>query len=145
MIYLDTSLIVSLYCLDANSEAAAAALQSAEAPFLLTSLGELEAINALHLRVFRREIAGRQAEASLRRLEEDLRSRVYALRALPETAFARARQLSRQLTSRLGTRTADLLHVAAALELGATGFFSFDAQQRKMAAAAGLKLNPIMP
>jgi predicted nucleic acid-binding protein len=40
------------------------------------------------------------------------------------------------------TRTADLLHVAAALELGASDFFSFDRQQRKMAEAAGLKLNP---
>lgn len=95
------------------------------------------------LRVFRKEISSRQAEISLDDFTKDLRAGIYALRALPESAFERARQLSRQLTPKLGTRTADLLHVAAALELRATGFFSFDLQQRKMAEAAGLKLNPL--
>jgi hypothetical protein len=65
------------------------------------------------------------------------------LRALPEAAFERARKLSRQTTPQFGTRTADLLHVAAALEVGATGFFGFDLQQRKLAEAAGLKINPL--
>ena len=63
------------------------------------------------------------------------------LRALPDAAFERAKVLSRQQTPKLGTRTADLLHVAAAVELGAVSLFSFDLQQRKMAQAAGLKLN----
>jgi hypothetical protein len=71
-----------------------------------------------------------------------LRAGVFQLRPLPEAAFARARKLSRQTTPILGTRTADLLHVAAALELGVAGFFSFDLHQRKMAETAGLKLNP---
>jgi predicted nucleic acid-binding protein len=55
--------------------------------------------------------------------------------------FERARQLSRQTTAKLGTRTADLLHVAAALELGADYFYSFDRQQRKLAQSVRLKLN----
>jgi predicted nucleic acid-binding protein len=143
LIYLDTSLLASLYCLDANSTAAAGALQLAAPPLLITALCELEAVNAFGLRVFRKEITSRQAEASLRNFEKDLRSRVFQLRALPEAAFARARRLSCQTTPQLGTRTADLLHVAAALELGANLFFSFDLQQRKAALAAGLKLNPL--
>jgi predicted nucleic acid-binding protein len=108
---------------------------------LLTPLGEVEAFNAMQLRVFRKEISSQQAEDSAHHFEYDLQAGVYRRSSLPDSAFERARQLSRQLTARLGTRTADLLHVAAALELGATSFFSFDLQQRKMAEAVGLKLN----
>ena len=141
MIYLDSSLLVSLYCLDANSAAAAAALQVAKAQLLMTTLGELETFNAFGLRLFRGEISSSQADSARQSFEKDLRDGVFLLRELPEPAFERARQLSRELTHKLGTRTADLLHVAAAVELKATGFFSFDLQQRKMAQAAGLKLN----
>jgi predicted nucleic acid-binding protein len=52
-----------------------------------------------------------------------------------------AGQLSRQTTAKLGTRTAELLHVAAALELGADYLYSFDRQQRKLARSVGLKQN----
>lgn len=143
MIYLDTSLLVSLYCLDANSAAAAGALQPAKDPLLVTALCELEVVNAFGLRVFRKEISTLKAEASLRNFDKDLRDGVFQLRTLPEAAYARARQLSRRITPQFGTRTADLLHVAAALELGASGFFSFDIQQRRAAQAAGLNLNPL--
>jgi len=142
LIYLDTSLVVSLYCLDANSVAAANILQTVQGTRLVTTLCELETVNVLGLRVFRKEISSQQADISLRNFEKDVRAGVFQLRALPEPAFDRARQLSRQLTPKLGTRTADLLHVAAAFELKASSLHSFDLQQRKMAQAAGLKLNP---
>jgi predicted nucleic acid-binding protein len=143
LIYLDTSLLVSLYSLDANSAAAASALQCARSPLLITALCELEAVNAFGLRVFRKEISTRQAETSLRNFEKDLRDGVFQLRSVPEAAFERARKLSHRITPQFGTRTADLLHVAAALELGASDFFSFDIQQRKAAQTAGLNLNPL--
>ena len=141
MIYLDSSLLVSLYCLDANSVAAAGALQAAKAKLLITALGELETVNAFGLRVFRKEITASQADAARLTFEKDILAGVFLLRALPDAAFERAKVLSRQQTPKLGTRTADLLHVAAAVELGAVSLFSFDLQQRKMAQAAGLKLN----
>ena len=143
LIYLDTSLLVSLYAPDANSAAAGAAMQSAQDTLLITPLVELEVVNALELRVFRKEITSLQAKASSTDFAKDLQSKVYLLRVIPEAAFECARQLSRSLTANLGTRTADLLHVAAALELGAATLFTFDLQQRKMAEAAGLKLNPL--
>jgi len=103
---------------------------------------ELETINALGLKQFRKETSGSQAEASLRNFDKAVGSGALQLRALPGTAFERARKLSLQFTPDLGTRTADLLHVAVALEFGASSFYSFDLQQRKMAEAVGLKLNP---
>lgn len=142
MIYIDTSVLVSLYCADANSALATSLLQNVNERLLISSLCEAEAVNAFSLRQFRKEITPRQADASARHLESDLRSQVFHLASLPPEAFARTRALSRQLTPRLGTRTADLLHVAAALELGADAFFTFAVQQRKAAIAAGLKTNP---
>jgi predicted nucleic acid-binding protein len=38
----------------------------------------------------------------------------------------------------LGTRTLDTLHVASALELGASEFWTFDQRQQKLAKAVGL-------
>ena len=110
--------------------------------FLISTLVELETVNAFGLKEFRKEITSRQAEASLQKSEKAVSSGIYHLHSLPESAFERASQLSRKLTAMLGTRTADLLHVAAALELGAASLFTFDLQQRKMAEAVGLKLNP---
>ncbi|HEX4032317.1 MAG TPA: type II toxin-antitoxin system VapC family toxin [Terracidiphilus sp.] len=141
MIYLDSSLMVSLYCPDANSAAAVAALRTAKAPLIVSALCELETMNAFALRVFRKELTNAQADSARQNLEKDLRDGAFLTRELPEAACARAHKLSKLLTATLGTRTADLLHVAAAVESGATGFFSFDLQQRKMAQAAGLKLN----
>jgi predicted nucleic acid-binding protein len=131
-----------LYCLDANSAQAVKLMQLGGQKFLISTLVELETVNAFGLKEFRKEITSRQAEASLQKFEKAVSSGIYHLHSLPESAFERASQLSRKLTAMLGTRTADLLHVAAALELGAASLFTFDLQQRKMAEAVGLKLNP---
>jgi predicted nucleic acid-binding protein len=143
LIYLDTSFVVSLYCPDANSTAAASLLQTIREDLLITTLVELETINALGLKQFRKETTNTQAEASLRNFDKAVGSGALQLRALPQSAFERARKMSRQFTPDLGTRTADLFHVVVALELGASSFYSFDLQQRKLAEAVGLTLNPL--
>lgn len=143
MIYLDTSFVVSLYSVDANSAAAAVALQAAQSPLLMSSLTEIETVNALGLREFRKEISKTEANVSLRDFEEDLHRGAFLRSALPESAFSRARTLSRQSTARLGLRTADLLHVAAALEFGATALLTFDIRQRKLCFELGLTVNSL--
>jgi predicted nucleic acid-binding protein len=143
LIYLDTSFVVSLYSVDANSAAAVVALQTAKLPLLMSALTETETVNALGLREFRKEISQAEAISSLRDLEEDLRRGAFLCGALPESTFQRARTLSLQSTARLGLRTADLLHVAAALELGSKAFFTFDLRQRKLCSELGLAVNPL--
>lgn len=140
---MDTSFLVSLYSLDANSTMAAKTMQAGAATFLITTFGELELVNALWLRVFRKEASLLQAKSSLVVFERDLQNGLFQIKPLLENAWARARQLSRQTTSRLGTRTGDLLHVAAALESGSDWFYSFDRQQRKLAQTVKLKLNAV--
>jgi predicted nucleic acid-binding protein len=93
------------------------------------------------LRIFRKEVSAVQAQSSLLAFESDLRDGVFHLRGLSDSVLERARQLSRQTTAKLGTRTADLLHVAAALELGVDCLYTFDLHQRKLAQTLRLKLN----
>ena len=56
--------------------------------------------------------------------------------------FAKATELADRHSTRLGTRSLDLMHVAAALLLETDTFFSFDERQRKEAKADGRKVRP---
>jgi predicted nucleic acid-binding protein len=140
-IYADSSFLVSLYSADTNWVAAARAMETSTGEFFVTTLCELEVVNAFGLRVFRKEVSVAQAQSSVIDFEKDLRDGVFRLQGLSDSIFERARLVSRQTTAKLGTRTADLLHVAAALELGADFLYSFDKQQRKLAQSVRLKLN----
>jgi predicted nucleic acid-binding protein len=140
-VYADPSFIVSLYTPDANSTAAARAMQASSEDCFLTTFGELEVVNAMGLRIFRKEVSPAQAQSALIEFEKDLRDGVFQLRELTDPVLGRAQQLSRQTTAKLGTRTADILHVAAALELGVDYLYSFDLHQRKLAQTVRLKLN----
>ena len=138
--YADTSFVVSLYTPDANSSSAAKLITRPRLPLLITPLGELELMNALQLRVFRKELDPseiRTANASFRR---DLETGIFAIKPLSPGIFERAKLLARKQTATLGTRTLDLLHVASALVLQADALYTFDRQQEKLARAEGLKL-----
>jgi len=139
--YVDTSFLVSLYSPDVNSSAAARVMKTSSGDRFLTTFGELELNNALELRVFRKEVSAAQARSSRKDFEQDLRNTVFQMRPLSDQVFERAHQLVRETTAQFGTRTADLLHVAAALELKADRLFSFDQQLRKLAQEVGIKLN----
>jgi predicted nucleic acid-binding protein len=141
--YLDASFVVSLYGPDGNLQSAANAVNATASLLLVSELCEMEAANAFRLRVFRKEATPTEAQRSVESFDRDLIAGVMQRRALPRATFDRAHRLSIQQTAQLGIRGADLLHVAAALELGADAFFSFDIQQRKLATAVGLVLNPI--
>jgi predicted nucleic acid-binding protein len=143
MIYLDSSFLVSLHFRDANTPSALALVRSASEPLLISSLVELETVNAFCRRVFRKQMTITNMQNAVRDLEKDIQSGVLQLQALPHAAFTRGKVLAQTLTPSLGIRSADLLHLAAALELGATTFYTFDERQHKAAQAAGLAVNPL--
>jgi len=128
---------------DVNTPAAVSLLQSASGQLVLTPLCEVEFVNALSLRIFRKEITHAQAKASAGDLERNLRAGVYLLLPFPEAAFTRAKILAETLTPSIGVRSADLLHIAAAIETGGKSFYTFDARQHVAARAAGLAVNPL--
>ena len=51
-----------------------------------------------------------------------------------------AERLSERYTDANGHRSMDILHMATAIELGAREFLTFDANQRRLASAEGLRV-----
>lgn len=143
MIYLDSSVAFSVQGRGANTPAAEALLRSTAESLALTHLCEVEFVNALSLRLFRHEIVRSQAQASISDLELNIRKGVYQLVPFPASAFTRAKALAQMLTPTIGVRAVDLLHVAAALELGASALYTFNRKQHRTAQAAGLAVNPL--
>ena len=137
--YADTSFLVSLYTPDANSVQAATQMNRIKLPILLTTFGDLELTNALHLRLFRKELDSSEIKAAYAAFQNDVESGVFSLKSLPAALHERAKRMARRRTPRLGTRTLDILHVGAALLLGADTFYTFDHNQSKLAKAEGLK------
>jgi predicted nucleic acid-binding protein len=139
--YADTGFLVSLYGEDVNS-AASTALVASKPVFLLTPLIEVEFVNALELRVFRKEWSSRDARLVHQRFLEHQAAGLFRIELLRPEVWDRAIALSRRRGAVLGTRTLDLLHVAAALVLRADVLFSFDARQRSLAKSENLRVLP---
>ena len=141
--YADTSLLVSLYTPDSNSEAASALFRELDDLVFITPFGESEFVNSVELRVFRKEISSAQAEISLREFQKDLDARSFlAGRAVPPGTYERAQLISRRYTRQLGVRGMDVIHVAMALEVRVQMFLTFDKNQANLAKRAGLTVRP---
>ena len=136
--YFDSSVLVAVYVAEVDSEAARRALSAEpQAPF--TPLHELEVRNAFRLRAGRKRITPLEAAVVASHLDDDIAAR--RLVQVPidlYEVFTRAEKLSARHSKRLLTRSLDILHVAAALELKCTRFLSLDARQVRLAHAAGL-------
>jgi predicted nucleic acid-binding protein len=137
--YADTSFIASLYVLDENSPSAAEKMARAQLPVVISALVEFEFTNAVSLRVFRHEISRSLAKASHATFARDIQDGVFLVQPITSSIFDRAKQIAKTQTPVLGTRSLDVLHVAAALVLRADRFWTFDRHQRKLAATEGFK------
>lgn len=141
--YADTGFVVTLYKEEATSARAAALMAKQTASVGLSQLGELEFRNALHLAVFRGDITADDAAIMQRLFQEDVANGIFTITPVPTAGlFAKAMELADRYSAGLGTRSLDLLHVAAALLLKAQTFLSFDERQRNAAKAEGLKIKP---
>lgn len=137
--YADTALLCSLYAPDVHTARAIACLGKQSQPLPIVWLHQLEIRNALRLRVYRREITGAQRDTSLNVLLADLASGVLVTASPPLPAvLTEAERLSALHSETIGTRSLDILHVAAAVVLGAREFLTFDHRQANLARAAGL-------
>jgi predicted nucleic acid-binding protein len=143
MIYLDASVVFSLHFRDSNTAEALRLVNGATEALVVSALCEMETVNAFALRVFRREMSERNMDNAVKDLESDLRSGVLHWKPIPEAAFTRAKTLSRKITPSVGVRAADLLHIAAAFELGAKSLYTLDQKQHHAAQAAGLTVNQL--
>jgi len=137
-IYADTSFFVSLYLPDRHSEEAERRM-AAKPGLWFSSLHRAEWMHAVSQHVFRKEITATEARRVQAELQRDLGSGLWFKVDLPESAWDTCIELARRHGPRVGMRTLDSLHVAAALELAAEAFWTFDERQAKLAAAAGLQ------
>ncbi len=136
----DASFLFSLYVLDGNSAAASAKMRRAVLPLHLTDVGKIEILNAVGLRLFRKDLRPAEAKKVYGLFREDIEQGVVQIVPLPAAAYQQAEQLARTHTPRLGTRTLDLLHVGGALVLKADAFYTFDQKQARLATAVGLTI-----
>jgi len=141
--YPDSSFLVSLVCKDTNSAEALGYMARAKKSLVFTPPHRIEARNALRNIAGRGEISEQDRRAAFRQIDEDVRDGLLVHTPVDWTdVFRRADELSEKHAAREGQRTIDLLHVAIALESGARVFLSFDKGQRRLAKAAGLKVQP---
>ncbi len=142
----DTSFLCSLYRLQEFSPRAIAQMAQLKKPLPVTSLLLFEFRQSVRLQIFlhtkdrKKGFTKEEGEAMLRDLRADLGSGVIAVVPIDWTEVHNlAEILSAKHTEFGGHRFADLLHVATALQLGAEQFLTFDANQRKIARAEGMK------
>lgn len=133
--YFDTSVLLKSYIPEAGTPEALAIIRAAGAPFPFSHLLELELRTAIRIKHGRGEITVAEKNGALQALEKDIAAGVmvrpdYGL----EEVFRRAESISSKHAAGTLARSADLWHVAAALESGCAAFASFDERQRSAAA-----------
>ena len=138
-LYYDSGVLVELYVREDFSDAVARFLAERREAVIINDLHDIELRNALRLKRFREEIDDEQLAASMAMLANDLAARRLIRTAVDwQSVFAEAERLSATATTGTGVRTIDLLHVAAALNQGASGLVSLDHRQRAAARLASL-------
>jgi predicted nucleic acid-binding protein len=141
--YPDTSFLFALYVFQQNTAAAVAHAATLKEPIHVGSALSFEFSNALRHAVFRKALPASAAMTALVAFESDIDNGVITIPSVPwETVHREAERLSNTHTVRDGYTSFDILHVATALTLKAREFLSFDAKQRALAAAEGLKVKP---
>ena len=141
MIYLDTSAAVPMFVPEPASPAIEAWFESCVEPLVSSDWIVTEFSSALSIKVRKGEISAKQAQAAWKDFDAFCNS---GLRLLPVSrkAFAEAAGMARKATS--GLRSGDALHLAMALEAGASGIATADETLAKNAKVNGLAVSQII-
>ncbi|HRQ89232.1 MAG TPA: PIN domain-containing protein [Bacteroidia bacterium] len=141
----DTSFLCALYRKQDNSERALAYFAALGQPLSATRLLLWEFRQSVRFQAFRHSKDRRlgfpyaEAERMIAKLRQHLDRN--AIRLVDDNltqVLALAERVSKTRTFLGGHRSFDVLHIAAALEMEADAFLSFDANQNALAAAEGL-------
>lgn len=142
-VYADTSLLISYYVNDSNSQRAQGVIHAMIDPLPFTGLHRLEMRSALALCVFRRVLTAAQAGAAWSDVERDLRSGRLVPHPVNWTPVYRsAAQYAAAHGPTIGCRSLDVLHVTLAKTLKVGEFFTFDVRQKALALALGMTAKP---
>lgn len=135
----DTSFLFALYGSDVHTPRALAWSRASTTPITVSELTEYELGNALRFAEFRKLLAPGEAATFWAQYEGDRAGgRILLEICNLARVIAEAKRLSAIHTLAGGHRAFDILHVAAALTLGAGEFLTFDGRQKQLAEAEGL-------
>jgi predicted nucleic acid-binding protein len=139
MRYFDTGVLLKLYLPEPRAAEAVAFVNATSGKPPVNHLHELEIRSALRQKAGHGELTQVECDALIAEFESDLANGVHhrVIVSWPDV-FATAEALSAAHGTTTLCRSLDTLHVAIALELGATEFCTFDLRESRMAAAAGL-------
>ena len=145
----DTSFLCAIYRSQDNSPQAAAYFKALPEALHVSGLLLYEFRQSLRFQVWlhRQDKAKGHPQADSERALADLQTDLDTGTVVVATVdwpdvYRLAETLSTRHTMAGGHRSFDVLHVATALHLGAREFLTFDANQRKLAAAEKLKVKP---
>jgi len=136
----DTSFLFSVYGNDANTARSHEYLRKAQSSIVVSAFNGFELANAFRLAEFRRLIAVGDGERLIDQYRQDIsEGRIVEYPCNLAETLKKAHQLSANHTVKGGHRGFDILQVAAALEVGAEAFLTFDRTQSRLAQAMKLK------
>jgi predicted nucleic acid-binding protein len=145
--YPDTSFLCAFYRLQTNSNLAAAYFKKMPEPLHVGSLLLYEFRQSLRWQEFlyskdhSKGFDKATGVAAFTAIQSDIASGAVVVIAVNWSDVHNiAERLSAQYTASGGHRSFAILHIAAALHLGAREFLTFDANQKKLARAEGLKV-----
>lgn len=143
-IYADSSFIVALYLPQTSTTKAITLMAHYKQALPFIPWHRLEVRNAIRLAVYQKVIEPAQAKQQLKQVDQDLKEATVLIHQNVDwtDVLRRAERLGASHNESIGCRSADLFHVAAALELERDVFLTLDARQATMARAAGLTVKP---
>lgn len=143
----DTSFLCAVYRTQAHSDRADAFMVAQTAPLRVSSFLLLEFRQSLRFQARLHDhergkgFPRTETHLMLRHLQMDLATHVLQMVSVDwSDVHQRAEALSARFTESGGHRLVDIMHVATALHLGAEEFLTFDANQKRLAVAQGLKV-----
>ena len=138
MIYLDTSVAIPLFIPEPTSDAVDAWFEACDDTLISADWILTEFASALSIKVRRGEIEQKQAQAAWKNFESFSQS---GLRLVPVSrqVFGQSAQLVLNASS--GLRSGDSLHLAMAIETGASSIATADVNLAKNAKLKGLAVN----
>jgi hypothetical protein len=140
-VYFDSGVITKWYLPETDSALALRMRAEFRPPTVLTHLHRVELVTAWNLKVFRREVDAATVAQALLDLESDIEDGIWQTPGYDLLdVHERAEALGRRHAATLGTRSLDILHVAAALALETKYFVTGDERQGALASAVGLKV-----
>lgn len=139
--YFDTSVLVKLYIPEEDSGETCALIQKRGKSIIINSLQETELKNAFILKAFRGDISQEELDKLLDKINKDFSmNRLKRVKVDWIKLWEMAGDYSLKHTKKIGCRTLDILHVAAARIMNAEEFVTNDDRQKELAQIIGIKV-----